>query len=147
MKRTFSILLLFTSFATAADDLPTQTLLPEDYLVYVHGTTVINHPLLDFSEKILPTINLYKGSPGCYVACYSQHGEQAVYPIDDHIYVLGQVRVAGKYNGRRCDPINFENKEITQDPTFKTLCKDRIPACADGQCWAGGDTGGWFGLQ
>lgn len=126
---------------------PNQTLLPEAYSVYTNGTTVINHPEEGFTEKVLPTVNLYKGAQGCYIACYSRQAENAVYPVGDNIYVLGQVRVAGKYNGRVCEPTNFAGKDISGDATFKTICTEKITTCVNAQCWAGGDTGGWFGIQ
>ena len=144
------ILWLFFMVATEAmadvDD-ANQTLLPESFAIYMDGTTVINHPEPGFTEAFLPTNNLYKGTPGCYIACYSQQKENAVYPVGENIYVLGQVRIAGKYNGRVCEPTNFAGKDISADATFKTICTEKVAACAGSHCWAGGDTGGWFGLQ
>lgn len=125
---------------------PNQILLPETFSVYTDGTTVINHPAPGFNEKQLPTINLYKGAQGCYIACYSHQAENAVYPVGDNIYVLGQVRIAGKYAGRICEPTNFAGKDISGDATFKTICTEKVPTCVGGHCWAGGDTGGWFGI-
>ena len=125
---------------------PTQILLPETFEVYVHGETVINHPDEGFSEVALPTVNLYKGSPGCYIACYSQREEHSVYPAGKNIYLMGQVRVAGKYAGRICEPTNFAGKDISGHDPFKALCNEKIPSCAGAHCWAGGDTGGWFGI-
>jgi hypothetical protein len=126
---------------------PNQTLLPEAYTVYTDGTTVINHAAPGYNEKVLPTINLYKGAQGCYIACYSRQQENAVYSVGNNIYVLGQVRVAGKYNGRICEPTNYAGKDISADVTFKTICTEKVTTCANAQCWAGGDTGGWFGIQ
>jgi hypothetical protein len=126
---------------------PTQTLLPEVFAVYTDGTTVLNHPQPGFMEAFLPTINLYKGSPGCYIACYSHQRDNSIYSVGDNIYVMGQVRVAGKYTGRICEPTNFAGKDISANDIFKTICTGKIEACKTAQCWAGGDTGGWFGIQ
>lgn len=126
---------------------PMQTLLPEAFSVYVNGTTVINHPEPGFTEMFLPTNNLYKGNPGCYIACYSYQKENAVYPVGDKIYVMGQVRVAGKYAGRVCEPTNFAGKDISGNDVFKSICNEKIEVCKNAKCWAGGDTGGWFGIM
>lgn len=134
-----------SSFADVAG--PNQALLPETFTVYTDGTSVINHPADGFAEKSLPTINLYKGNPGCYIACYSHQKENGIYSVGDNIYVLGQVRVAGKYNERVCEPTNYAGKDISADATFKTICTEKIPSCVGNHCWAGGDTGGWFGIQ
>jgi hypothetical protein len=121
-----------------------QILLSEPFSVYTDGTTVINHPEQGFTETLLPTINLYKGNPGCYIACYSRQKDNAIYSIGDNIYVLGQVRIAGKYNINRCEPTNFAGKDISADATFKTICSEKIEACTGGHCWADGETGAWF---
>ena len=134
-----------STIAEVAD--PTQALLPETLIVYTDGATVINHPSMGFTEKSLPIINLYKGTPGCYIACYSHQKDNAAYSVGENTYVMGQVRIAGRYNARICEPINFEGKDISGDVIFKTMCKEKITSCGNGQCWAGGDTGGWFGVQ
>ncbi len=142
-----SVLLVVSSplFADVAG--PNQILLPEAFPVYTDGVTVINHAEQGFTEKLLPTINLYKGNPGCYIACYSRQRENAIYSVGDNIYVLGQVRIAGKYNVRVCEPTNYAGKDISGDATFKAICTEKIEACKGANCWAGGDTGGWFGVQ
>jgi hypothetical protein len=151
IKSTLLLALVFNVVTPAiADvvDIANQTLLPEDtFVIYTDGRTVINHPEPGFEEKIMPTVNLYKGSPGCYIACYSHQRENAIYTADSNIYVLGQVRIAGKYSNRICEPTNYAGKEISGDATFKTICTEKVKSCAGNNCWAGGDTGGWFGLQ
>ena len=143
-----SCLFVMSSVVMAVEVMgPNQILLPELYPVYTDGISVINHPYPGFYEVLLPTSNLYKGAQGCYIACYSHQKEHAIYGVGDNIYVLGQVRVAGKYNNRVCEPTNFAGKDISADVTFKTICSAQVKTCVGGQCWAGGDTGGWFGLQ
>ena len=126
---------------------PTQILLSEPFKVYVNGTMVLNHPEMNFIEKALPTTNLYKGAPGCYIACYSHQEQNAVYPAGNQIYLMGQVRVAGRYAGRNCEPTNFAGKDISANEIFKTICNEKVQECQGAHCWAGGDTGGWFGIQ
>lgn len=127
--------------------LATQALLPADFPVYTDGKTVINHPMPGFAKKTLPTNNDFIQTPGCYVACYSHNNTgSAVYPVSQDIYAYGQVRVPGSYEGRICKPTGYENIDISGDPAFKTLCATKISTCQANQCWAGGDTGGWFGL-
>jgi hypothetical protein len=99
-------------------------------------------------EKILPTVNLFKGKPGCYVACYSHQVNQSVYPVSKDIFVMGQVRVEGHYDNRICKPKGYEDKDISAENAFKQLCEDNLKQqCTQLSCWAGGDTGGWFGVQ
>lgn len=138
---------LIASTAVSAQQMvdPNQQLLPDTFSVYVNGDTVINHPNNGFMERQLPTVNLYKGYPGCYIACYSRQRDNAVYAVADNMYVLGQVRIAGKYVGRICEPTNFAGKDISAEDVFKSICNDKILQCQGNHCWAGGDTGGWFG--
>lgn len=123
-----------------------QTLLPDEFSVYTNGSQVLNHPAPGFMEQLLPTVNLYKGNSGCYIACYSEKKGNAIYSVSENIYVLGQVRIAGRYVNRLCVPTNFSGKDIRSEAAFKTICNDKIATC-EGSCWAGGDTGGWFGLE
>lgn len=140
--------LIFTHAAIADEvDNANKTLLPESYTIYTNGTSVLNHPEPGFIEKAFPTINLYKGNPGCYIACYSQQKENAIYALENNVYVLGQVRVAGRYNNALCVPTNFAGKDISADTVFKTICTEKIPTCVGGHCWANGYTGGWFGIS
>ena len=142
----FGLLLIASTTAMADGEGANDALLPDNFAIYTDGTTVINHSLPGFTEALLPTINLYKGTPGCYIACYSHQKENAIYSMGDNIYVLGQVRIAGKYSGRICEPTNFAGKDISGDATFKTICTEKIQSCVGNHCWAGGDTGGWFGI-
>ena len=131
----------------ATDQRPdTSQILPERFRVYVSGNTVINHPQPGFKERVLPTVNDFRGAPGCYVACYSHDAHQSIYGVGGNIYVMGQVRVPGHYEGRVCLPDRYGHADISAAPGIKELCKASIPACGNG-CWGGGDTGGWFGVH
>ncbi|MGD9592169.1 MAG: hypothetical protein AB7V32_06580, partial [Candidatus Berkiella sp.] len=60
----------------------------------------------------------------------------------------GQIRVPGKYHQRICVPAGYEDKDISAATEFNSLCAKHLPlACPGSICWAGGDTGGWFGIQ
>jgi hypothetical protein len=120
------------------------TLLPEDFSVYVHDTTVINHPAEGFEKRLLPTRNLFKGTPGGYVACYSRRETSSVYSVGGGIFVMGQIRMPGKYQKRIFQPKGYAGKDISANPLFKDLCNAQFASC-EKSCWAGGDTGGWFG--
>lgn len=119
-------------------------LLPERFSVYVRDTTVINHPAEGFEKRLLPTRNLYKGSPGGYVACYSRIQTDSVYRAGDGIFVMGQIRMLGQYKNRIFEPTGYAGKDISADSQFKDLCNTEFSSCRK-SCWAGGDTGGWFG--
>ncbi len=134
------------SLATKAYEQP-EYLLPENFTVYVKDNIVINHPAKGFEPRILPTNNEYLANPGCYIACYSHIANNSVYGVSDHIYVNGQIRVNGAYQNRICKPTGFEYSDISTEQSFKDLCNTKIATCNDRSCWAGGDTGGWFGIQ
>ncbi len=122
--------------------------LPEDFFVYYADGIVLNQPQLGFERRLLPTVNhYYTAMDGCYLACYSRSPEQAAYPVSSGIYVMGQVRVQGSYEGRLCRPKGLPlDANIAADQQFKDACNQNIDGCAGGLCWAGSDTGGWYGL-
>jgi hypothetical protein len=121
--------------------------LPENFTVYTDGSSVINHPAPGLTPVMLPTHNSYQGNQGCYVACYSHSKNAGVYSVGNNIYVSGQVRVRGSYENRICVPDGYANNDISKANKFKNLCDSTIKACKNNHCWAGGDTGGWFGIQ
>ena len=104
-------------------------LLPEDFVVY---------------GRILPTYNDYMGADGGYVAIYTHNASQGVYSVGGGIYVVGQIRVQGHYDGRIFIPKGYKRGDnITQDPEILAIgAKYRDMK----GCWIGGDTGGWFGI-
>lgn len=123
------------------------SLLPHNFMVYVKGNTVINHPARGFESRILPTINHYAGVDGGYVALYTRKKAGAVYSVGDGIYVVGQIRVQGKYLNRIFFPKGYsEGDNITQDKRILALCHQYFPEFK-GKVWIGGDTGGWYGVQ
>lgn len=116
--------------------------LPEDFQVYVGGTGTVGINASQGSEaRILPTVNQYSGEDGGYVAFYSRDPAKAVYSVGGGIYVVGQIRLKGKYIGRIFHPEGYENQDISAAPAFKELCRNTFGV----EGWAGGDTGGWFG--
>ena len=137
------------AFATDMNSGPKNSnnqLLPSPFPVFlIDGQGVINHPVPGAEKKMLPTDNTYKDSSGCYIACYSHN--KGIYRASDSIYVLGQVRVPGEYQSRVCQPSDYQGQDISQVQKFSILCADKIAGCDNGSCWAGGDTGGWFGIQ
>lgn len=121
-------------------------LLPQDFKVYVGEGRVINHPIPGYKELILPTINHYQGQDGGYIAIYSRDPSQSIYGIGEGIYVIGQIRLKGKYKGRIFYPAGYEKQDISAAEEFKQLADEIFGSC-QGDYWAGGDTGGWFGIQ
>lgn len=120
--------------------------LPPCFKVYSNGQgAAFPHPVPDTVEKHIPTVNIFNHTPGCYVACYSHNPDKAVYSVTPTIYLVGQLRVRGSYVGRQCVPENYESADIRSEKVFKDLCS-RAFSCPGNSCWAGGDTGGWFGL-
>ncbi len=143
----FMITPLFFNNVYAADAMRDSTLLPQEFKVYYNEKVIVaNQPFQGSTEKVLPTRNEFQGTPGCYIACYSHEENQSIYPIGNNIFVMGQIRVAGHYTNKICQPTGFEDKDISAEQEFKFKCEKVFPdKCTKSSCWAGGDTGGWFG--
>lgn len=136
-------------------------MLPTTYNVYTNGTVVINRSAPGFSKVLLPTYNNFTDSPGCYIACYSRSSAglpSTGYSIGSGIWVHGQVRVSGSYNvdssnPRNCVPTGYNGQDISKVGPFNNYCNQYVPfcstsaTCSSGACWAGEDTGGWYGIQ
>ncbi|WP_367607125.1 hypothetical protein [Legionella sp. W05-934-2] len=121
-------------------------LLPSPFPIFIMGSYgVVNHEVPGSQKKMLPTDNSYTSAPGCYIACYSHN--PGIYSVSESISVMGQIRVAGEYDGRVCQPSNYKGQDISKLQLFKDACAKKITGCENGDCWAGGDTGGWFGIQ
>lgn len=127
-------------------------MLPEDFKVYVQGGTVINWQPGGFKEINLPTVNHYREQDGGYVALYTRDPELGLYSVGNEggspIYVMGQIRVQGFYDGRIFIPTDGDRQyvrgdNITRDQKILATCKEYFPT--DSDYWIGGDTGGWFG--
>ncbi|STX38696.1 hypothetical protein [Legionella feeleii] len=139
---------LFTLLGAAfsSENTANKYLLPSPYPVYIlESEGVINHPYPGAIQRMLPTDNSYNQVPGCYIACYSH--SPGIYEVGPNISVMGQIRVRGVYLGRICQPHGYKNQDISAAGEFKRLCSQKIDACRATECWAGGDTGGWFGIQ
>lgn len=119
-------------------------LLPTDFRVYVFADGGASRwPSGEAEECVLPTVNRFEGEPGGYVAVYSRDARGAVYSVGGGIYVVGQIRLRGTYDGRIFQPEGFEGRDISAAPELKALCNEVFGGGA-WDCWAGGDTGGWF---
>jgi C1A family cysteine protease len=122
-------------------------MLPEDFKVYIRPDgSVDNQPQPGTQEKVLPTVNQYTGLDGGYIACYSRNQGEGVYSVGDGIYVMGQIRLQGSYTNRIFYPQGYENQDISSSQELKNLCNSTFASCK-GEGWAGGDTGGWYGLR
>jgi len=126
---------------------PVDHLLPEDFTVYVLGGKVVNWPAPGAHPVKLSTRNNYRGPGGGYIACYSYKAAGSAYGVGGTIYVMGQVRLPGEYDGRIFQPTGYRGRDISAAAEFTKICAEEIAACSGGVCWAGGDTGGWFGIQ
>ena len=125
---------------------PEHNFLIEDFQVYVNDDgRVLNVPAPGYVEKTLPTINTYAGPDGGYIACYSKDKNTGVYCVGGGIYVVGQIRLQGKYIARAFHPKGYEDVDISAEQKFKDLCDEYFPDSAP--CWAVGDTGSWFGFR
>ena len=93
-----------------------------------------NDRLLTRSEaNDLPVFNRYLGTPGCYIACYSD--DPGEYKVEDK-WIHGLIRVPGRYSNTSCNP---EGRNVQE---FQRLCNQNLESCQD--CWAGEDTGRFF---
>lgn len=122
-------------------------MLPENFKVYVRENQVVNKYYDGFDERILPVKNHYKGVHGGYVALYTRKKEGAVYSVGGNIYVIGMVRVKGRYIGKTFYPEGYNQGEnITQDKEILLICHRYFPS-HKGKLWIGGDTGAWYENQ
>ncbi len=117
---------------------PNEQMLLNPFPVYSNGSIVINHPAPGFKKINIPIDNSYQKNPGCYMMCYSH--QSGLYKVGNDIYTQGMIRVAGTYKNVICQSTNADGSDIN------TLCNTKIKTC-HGHCWAGGDTGGWYGMQ
>lgn len=142
MKKILLSLILLGSTANAAN-----YFLPEDFEIYTDGYTVLNWPAFGLEARHLPTFNHYEGEDGGYVGIYTWDKDGASYSVGGGIYVMGQIRVQGHYEGRIFLPIGYTyGDDITQDANLLDICGLYFPEKV-GRMWLGGDTGGWFGIQ
>jgi hypothetical protein len=86
-------------------------------------------------------------NPGCYIACYRH--DYGDYTLDQKNYVVGLVRVWGSYNlsTQVCVPHETRNKDISKIKQYTDECTNSFSTCSKEECWAGGDTGGWFKFE
>ena len=101
------------------EEVGNRFLLPEDFKVYAGNHGVVNHPVQGLTEKTLTTRNLFQKTPGCYIACYSRDPEKGIYSVGDGIFVMGQIRVKGKYDERVANPINSKTKTSAPNKNSK----------------------------
>lgn len=121
--------------------------LPRQFTVYQNKEgTIQQTPDVGFVEKIIPNVNLFKDVPGCYIACYSSSQDKSVYSVSPDSYLVGQIRVKGKYQGKVCYPDNITQPNFSKEPKLTALCSKTFK-CIGNSCWAGGTTGQWFGLK
>lgn len=144
---TTALLLLIILCCIIADEPGTDIVLPDPFPVYRIGDRVVNWPAPGSQTVKLPTRNVYRGPGGGYVACYSHRKAGSAYGVGGDVFVVGQVRLRGAYNGRIFQPAGYRGVDISASPHFKQVCTQALAACQDNACWAGGDTGGWFGVR
>lgn len=124
-------------------------LLPNPFSVFVReGEAPVNCPLPGYEEKNLPVFNRYKGiEDGGYIACYSNIPiGSGSYSVGGGIYVVGLIKLKGSYTGRMFVPEGCEGQDLSKLQWLSDLCREYFPD-AEGDLWAGPDTGGFFGLQ
>ena len=123
----------------------------KNFLATCLSLLYLSTPMMSFAETSLeadavkpPTVNLYQGSPGCYVACYSRTTFPAAL-TGDETYAIGQVRVPGKYREGICVPTDYKNKDLSKEDFFTEICAQAFPdLCRESSCWADGNSGRWF---
>lgn len=122
--------------------------LPPCFKVFTNeqGTVTSVQPAPGLERKVIPVVNIFKRNPGCYLACYSHNPDKSIYPVTGSIFLVGQIRVRGTYVGTMCVPENYESTDIRGEEKFKELCSKAFQ-CIGNSCWAGPNTGDWFGLQ
>ena len=71
----------------------------------------------------------------------------SIYSAGNDIYFMGVINnLPSRYVGRIFQPAGYEDVDISAEQTFKDLCNYQFTSCKNG-CWAGGDTGGFYGYK
>ena len=81
------------------------------------------------------------------IACYTH---PPVGSVNGGYQVVGFIEdVPGHYEGRIFKPKGFEEIDLSKSPHFKRNCHEKFPNVCPGEesCWAGGDTGGYYGFE
>ena len=97
-------------------------------------------------KSSIPTVNFYKYSPGCYVACDSDNSKNTAFATGrSGVYGKGLVRVNGIYVGAVCQPQGYAFQTLYKIQHFSDLCNQHIPTC-HGDCYGNGETGKFVGI-
>lgn len=101
----------------------------------------------DLIFKTVDVYNIYKGSPGGYIACYSDIREGSAYQVPrTEFFVHGLIRTPGVYDQYTFRPFADPTTDISEhDSNTSQLCREHIPSCSD--CWAGGNTASFVGMK
>jgi len=81
------------------------------------------------------------------IACYT---DQVNGNAGGKFPVVGFIEnIPGHYEGRVFKPRGHEGDDLGVSVYFKMMCHERFPdVCpSDADCWAGGDTGGYYGFE
>lgn len=78
----------------------------------------------------------YAGEPHCNLAVYSPNAQGSVAPSGDGTYIMGFLRVRGRYVKGIAQPEGFEGQDLRTVPWFQNMCNRYFPACRK-QGWVG----------
>lgn len=147
MRNVFLTFIFFIASISSAEimipnDMIGHQYLPDPFMLYYKDYKATNEIIADAVRVALPTNNNFSITIGCYIVCYSRQG--GVYTIGDGINVVGQIRINGRYDDTFiCQPRSNTEPDLSQATPYQQLCNQSFEDC-DGNCWAGGDSGGWF---
>ena len=117
--------------------------LPDNLTVYASSGAVGLYGNNEEDRKSVRVIQYYTGKGGGYIAAYTHNPEKGVYSVGGEIYVMGLIRLKGTYRGRVFHPEGYLDQDISAENYFKNLILELFNA----EGWAGGDTGGFLGLE
>lgn len=108
-------------------------------------TFILDAGLIDDSGDLKEFLSVPGNLPATRgaIACYT-NGPGGSFPvvgfIDD---------IPGHYEGRIFKPKGYEIDDLGESPQLKALCHEHMPEACPNEttCWAGGDTGGYYGFQ
>jgi hypothetical protein len=124
---------------------PVKGMLPDQFKVYYNDKMGFSTKSFKGSqEKIIPTNNEYREQPGCYLACVSKSSKDAAFHVLDNVYMMGQMRVKGRYMNGMCIPAGYESKDARNSKELKDQCQKAFPEkCDKGSCFIETRTGSW----
>ncbi len=106
----------------------------------VHAAMILHESIAPGLREMIgarDSLPSYLKNKQCVIACYTK--------IYNQIVIAGYYATKGFYNGRICWPNGFSGDISPITSIYSNICNEgSLPNCRNHECWAGGDTGGFY---